>query len=153
MIVNVFNQQLALKISKDQVERLVEKVLHEEGQSCDEVNIYFVDTSTICQLHEQFFQDPSPTDCISFPMDEQKDETYYRILGEVFVCPDTALEYSRKHKTNPYEETSLYIIHGLLHLMGYDDNKEKDRNHMRQAEVRHMQILKINGWDLQSLEF
>lgn len=153
MIVNVFNQQLALKISLDQVKRLVERVIHEEGQSCDEVNIYFVDTATICQLHEQFFQDPTPTDCISFPMDELEDETSYRILGEVFVCPDTALEYSRKHKNNPYEETSLYIIHGLLHLMGYDDIEEQDRNHMRQSEVRHMQSLKINGWDLQSLEF
>lgn len=151
MIVNVSDQQLALKISIDEVQRLVDRVISNEGQHCDEVNIYFVDTPTICQLHEEFFQDPSPTDCMTFPMDEEEEEDFhYRILGEVFVCPATAIAYAAQHKIDPYEETTLYIIHGLLHLMGFDDLEEEDCQLMRQAEARHMQELKKLNLQLHS---
>ncbi len=151
MIVNVFDQQLALKISINEVQQLVDHVVHGEGQQCDEVNIYFVDTPTICQLHEEFFQDPSPTDCISFPIDEEEQEDFpYRILGEVFVCPATAVDYAIQHHGDAYEETTLYIVHGLLHLMGYDDIEEEDCRFMRQAETRHMQELKKINLQLHS---
>lgn len=141
MIVNVIDQQSELKISVEQVQQMVPPVIHQEGQNCDEVNIYFVDTPTICKLHEQFFQDPSPTDCISFPLDEEEGLPE-RHLGEVFVCPATAISYASQHQINPYEETTLYLVHGLLHLMGYDDLNAKDRKKMRQAEDRQMQELK-----------
>ncbi len=143
MIVNVINQQTDLKIATDQLPPLVKHVLAEEEQTCDEVNIYLVDTPTICQLHEQFFQDPSPTDCISFPLDDEEDDVVpYRVLGEVFVCPQTAKEYAQQHEGNPYDEVTLYVVHGLLHLMGYDDLKEEECAQMRQAEKRHMQKLR-----------
>ena len=151
MIVNILDQQVALKILQEQVQPLVECVIRGEGQKCDEVNIYFVDTPTICQLHEEFFQDPSPTDCISFPIDEDEEEEFpYRILGEVFVCPSTAIAYATQHQVDPYEETTLYIVHGLLHLMGYDDLEESDCHLMRQAEARHMQELKKLNLQLHS---
>ncbi|WP_068466452.1 rRNA maturation RNase YbeY [Candidatus Protochlamydia phocaeensis] len=145
MIINVFDQQESLKISLDQLKPLVEQVLREEERQCDEVSLYFVDTPTICDLHLQFFNDGSSTDCISFPMDDEDEDAPYCILGEVFVCPETALNYARSHHLDPYEETTLYIVHGLLHLMGYDDIEEEDLVHMRQAEERHMKQLKALG--------
>lgn len=144
MIVNVSDQQNTLKISAPHVQRLVKHVIRKENQSCDEVNIYFVNTPTISLLHERFFQDPSPTDCISFPLDEGEDDPLsYRVLGEVFVCPATALAYATQHQTDPYEETTLYIVHGLLHLMGYDDLTEEDQSLMRQAESTHLESLRL----------
>lgn len=151
MIVNVIDQQFALDISAEQVERLVQQVIESEGQTCNEVNVYFVDTPTICQLHEQFFDDPSSTDCISLPMDEEGEEQY-RILGEVFICPATAIDYAAKHKGNAYQETSLYIVHSLLHLMGYDDIEDEDISLMRQAEERHMNNLQLLGLQLQPIK-
>lgn len=142
MIIHVFDRQSALKISNDQVQRLVQQVIREEKQTCDEVAVYFVDTAAICELHEQFFQDASPTDCISFPMDEESHGLSYRILGDVFVCPETAISYANRHQLDAYEETTLYIVHGLLHLMGYDDLQKEDRRRMRRAETRHMRKLK-----------
>lgn len=141
MIVHVSNQQTALAISSDLVQRIVEQVVQEEDQTCDEVSINFVDTDSICQLHAQFFDDPSPTDCISFPMDEEE-EFGYRLLGEVYICPETAIEYARTHLADPYEETTLYLIHGLLHLMGYRDIEEADIELMRQGEQHHINHLK-----------
>lgn len=141
MIVHLFNRQKALKISLPQARAIVKQVIEEEGETCHEVSLYFVDSSTICDLHQQFFDDPSPTDCISFPMDEDK-QTEDRILGEVFVCPEVAIKYANQHQCDVYEEVTLYMIHGLLHLMGYDDIEEKERKKMRQAEARHFQKLK-----------
>jgi probable rRNA maturation factor len=149
VLVNVIDQQSALKISVVQVQQMVQHVIHAEGEKCDEVNIYFVDTPTICQLHDQFFQDSSPTDCISFPMDEDHDDKFpFRILGEVFICPATALTYAEEHQKDPYEETTLYIVHGLLHLMGYDDLSEEDCLLMREEESRHLVELKKNQLQL-----
>lgn len=151
MIVNIINEQFALDIAIEQVERLVKKVIESEEQTCDEVNVYFVDTPTISQLHEQFFNDSSSTDCISFPMDEEEGEQY-RLLGEVFICPATAIDYAAKNQGNAYQETSLYIVHSLLHLMGYDDIEEEDICLMRRAEERHMQKLQSLGLQLQPIK-
>ena len=140
MIINIIDQQKDLKINAGQVRRLVQNVISLEGQKCDEVNIYFVDIPSISSLHAQFFDDPSPTDCISFPIDVE--ETYYRILGEVFVCPAIAKAYAQEHKEKPGEEVSLYIVHGLLHLMGYDDIEDEEIDKMRKAEQRHIEDLK-----------
>lgn len=151
VIVNVSNQQTELKISVNQVRQLVREVIKKERQICSEVNIYFVNTSIIMQLHEQFFDDPSPTDCISFPMDKKEEEKIYSyLLGEVFICPATAIAYAARHVGDPYKETTLYLVHGLLHLMGYNDLEEQDIILMRQAEKRHMQHLQKLNLQLQA---
>lgn len=147
MIISIYNRQSSLKICARQAKKIIKAVLEKEGQPCDEVSVHFVDIPTICQLHEQFFQDPSPTDCISLPLD-QEEEILYRVLGEIFVCPAIAVEYATRHEKDPYQETTLYIVHGLLHLMGYDDLTEKERRQMRRAEKRHLQNLQQKGLEL-----
>ncbi|NGX42026.1 MAG: Endoribonuclease YbeY [Chlamydiae bacterium] len=139
MDIHIFDQQFDLKISHSSVEDIVQEVLSLEEQSCDEVSIHFVDTPTICKLHKQYFNDSSTTDCISFPIDSPE-EGGYCLLGEVFVCPKTAIEYAKKHNTDPHQETTLYLVHGILHLLGYDDQYEAEPE-MRAAEERQMKNL------------
>lgn len=139
MDVHIYDQQSDLSISQPHVERLVKEFLKHEGVECDEVSIQFVDTKIICDLHDRFFNDPTTTDCISFPID-MDNETGYQVLGEVFVCPKTGIDYSKENNSDPYYEVSLYIIHGLLHLVGYDDIGEEEPE-MREAEQRHMKNL------------
>lgn len=140
MLVNIFNDQSDLPISSPLVETLVKEVLKKEKCLCDEVAIHFVDRKTISKLHEQYFDDPSPTDCISFPLDSNSEQGYQN-LGDVFVCPNVALEYAKQHKKDPFTETTLYIIHGLLHLLGYDDLDDISEPVMREAEARHLEHL------------
>lgn len=138
----ILNQQTALVISEEQVQKLVKEVITYEKQDCDEVAIHFVATPVICELHGHYFDDPTPTDCISFPVPrDTSDAEEYHTIGDVFVCTDVALAYATEHGLDPYTETALYIIHGLLHLMGYDDISEEDRVQMRSAEERHMKNL------------
>ena len=93
----------------------------------------------ITALHGTFFQDPTPTDCITFPIDVGDTPLLGpKILGEVFVCPKIALEYS---PDNPYLELTLYIAHTLLHLKGYNDQEEEDSLEMRSKEQEILEIL------------
>lgn len=142
MIVNIFDQQSALPLSHRPIEQAVQAVLAFEERVCDEVAIHFVDTLSISRLHHHYFNDPSPTDCISFPIDEGKELSPYSVLGEVFICPEVAIKYAQKHEKDPYEETTLYLVHGLLHLLGYDDLNSEERKVMKQAERDHMRNLK-----------
>ncbi len=149
MNVDVENNQSSLPICPLAVQKIVHAVLRREDIQCDEVAIHFVDTPTICQMHAKFFSDPSSTDCISFPID-RTGIIGYLPLGDVFVCPETALLYAQQHsKTTPYKELTLYIIHGLLHLIGYDDISKDDRKLMKLAEKRHLEFLKRHGLWLQ----
>jgi probable rRNA maturation factor len=140
MKVSVFNNQSVLNIDSKKVKKVAFNVTALEQKSYDEVAIHFATVEEISRLHDEFFEDPSPTDCISFPMDAW-DAPGYRVMGEVFVCPAVALEYAKRRQKDPYHETTLYVVHGLLHLMGYDDTDPKARARMRAAERKHLKNL------------
>lgn len=135
MKIQVYNSQKDLPVSKQSVRALVKEVLKLERSSYEEASIYFVPVKKICDLHDHFFDDPSQTDCISFPLDEHH-------LGEIFVCPKTAVEYAEKRNLPPYEELSLYVIHGILHCLGLDDLEPSKRRIMRKREKRCMAFIK-----------
>lgn len=135
MSILVYNSQKDLKIDKGSARALVQATLSFLKIPFEEVCLYFVTQKQIGKLHEQFFQDRSPTDCISFPMDEKH-------LGEVFVCPLMAIAYADMRNGSPYWETALYIVHGLLHLIGYDDLEKNNKLTMRKKEKSCMDHLK-----------
>ncbi len=147
MIVTVVNQQADLPLDEEAVPVIVREIISSEGVKTDEVSVNFIDRTAICDLHIKFFDDPSLTDCISFPIDSGTQESYH-VLGEIFVCPFTAIKYAKDTGCDPYDEALLYTIHGLLHLMGYDDISEEDRLKMRDAEKRHLLRLKNLDLDL-----
>lgn len=137
LAVDVLNEQEDLSCDDERIPPLVRSVVALEGQFASEVAIHLVSEEAITRLHAEHFDDPTPTDCISFPMDGPE-ETYYRVLGDVFVCPSVAIRYVQEHGGDPFQETTLYIVHGILHLLGYDDIKEEDQKLMRLAEQRAM---------------
>ncbi len=133
--IHIDNHQKALPISKRFMKSCVKKILSFLNVECEEISLYFTTEKKISLLHEQFFQDKTPTDCISFPIDR-------RHLGEIFVCPAVAIAYAKKHGKDPSEETLLYVIHGILHLVGYDDMNPKSKRIMRRMEKKCMNYLK-----------
>ena len=124
--------------------RLAEMVVCEEGRNYDEVSISFVGQKEMCRLHELYFDDPSPTDCISFPLDNGE-ESEYTVLGEVVIMPATAARWSKSHGTDFWRELALYIIHGLLHLLGYDDRDRRTRSQMRAKEKKYLRLATKKG--------
>lgn len=145
MDVYISNRQEDLPLCRERIETLVKEVISSEGRHTDEVSVHFVSKEEISSLHDEFFDDPTPTDCISFPLDQDLD-TPHHVLGEVIVCPKVACEYVDSEGGDPYEEASLYLIHGLLHLMGYRDKSEAEIEEMRKAEKRHMEYIRAHGY-------
>lgn len=141
----IYDDQNSMKIPRLLIKSICKEVIKLENQKVDEVFLHFVSTQEICRLHQNFFNDPTTTDCISFPIDDETEQSY-RVLGEVFICPQTAIDYSFRRQKDPYEELILYVIHGLLHLMGYDDIDEADKKLMRKVEKRHLLHLKKLGF-------
>jgi probable rRNA maturation factor len=132
----IHNRQIDLKIPAKSLKLGIAKFLAHKKSLCAEVVIHYVTKKEIAKLHEQFFGDPTPTDCISVPIDAPDDDSPHSILGEVFVCPKVAIEYTQEHGGAAQEETLLYTLHGLLHLLGFDDQTAKDRKIMRREEQK-----------------
>lgn len=137
MKISIYNRQKDLKIYKKLVRAQIKKFLSYENITCDELAVHYVKEEEISMLHMKFFKDPSPTDCISFPIDPPNNSICF--LGEIFICPKTAIEYNKKE---PQREISLYLVHSLLHLIGYEDISIMGRRAIRKREKRHMGLLK-----------
>ena len=140
MEILIYNEQQDLVIDEEKLKKIITLLLKKLDVNTDELSIHFVSKEKIADLHDQYFDDPTPTDCITFPL--EGDATPYNILGEIFVCPKVAIEYSQDHAIDPHEETLLYVIHGILHLIGFDDIEEKDREQMRKKEKSCMDYIK-----------
>lgn len=86
-----------------------------------QVHFCFVNDREIKKWHKDYFYDSSPTDVISFPYRENNQKDKIDILGDVLISVDTAKRQAKEYGNKLNEELTLYMIHGVLHLLGYDD--------------------------------
>ena len=130
-IVDIVNRQKEIDLDSffPLVPKLIAATLAVEKRQAEYIGVTFLSDRTMRRYHQKFFNDPSPTDCMSFPIDEGKD-----CLGDIFICPKVAQISAKKEKSSLEKELSLYIIHATLHLLGYDDIKKQDRQVMRRKE-------------------
>ncbi len=105
-----------------------------------ELSIALVDDATIARIHHDFMGDPSPTDVITFPADFAMETA-----GEIVVSVDRARNRSVELREPFSHELSLYLVHGWLHLAGYDDRKREDRQKMRRAERSALRCIGVAG--------
>ncbi len=101
-----------------------------------ELSITFHSDAALAKLHGDFLDDPTTTDVITFEGDEALGHA-----GDICVSVDTALTYATRHNLTFNEELMRYVIHGWLHLAGYDDLEPKKKRRMRAAENRALKIL------------
>ena len=106
------------------------------------LSVVFLPEDQHCEIHGKFLQDYRPTDVITFPADEQEGHA-----GEILVSVDQAVIESSQRNLDLREEISLYLIHGWLHLVGFDDLDESERKIIRIEERRAMDLTrKLNLW-------
>lgn len=116
--------------------------LRGEGVDRAELSVSFVETGEIEELHERFMDEPGPTDVLSFPLEEAegpakdgaKDGDGTRHLGDVVVAP---AEAARNNPVDPDGEIRLLLVHGILHLLGYDHEDEDARTRMWERQERY----------------
>lgn len=133
------NNQSSALVDPEHAAIALFEAIHVSGRfpiSEGELSIAFVNDAEIAQVHADFMEDPSPTDVITFPAQPEMESA-----GEIIVSVDHARSRAAKLGETFSRELSLYLVHGWLHLAGYDDRKESDRAKMREAEQKALSIL------------
>ncbi len=154
--INISNQHPRLRIDRKAVRHAVQ-ILDDaakrflEGPPPGELSIVFLTDSAIARLHAEFLNDATTTDVITF-----EGEPAFGTAGEICVSADTAQTYTAKHGHNFSMELTLYVVHGWLHLAGYDDLEPTKKRRMRAAEKRAItcltdaEILPEFSWKLET---
>jgi len=104
-----------------------------------ELSILLVDEATMSAYHQKYLGEPGPTDVLSFPMDELRppnddDEPPEGLLGDVVLCPAITDRQAREHSRSPTEEAEYLLVHGLLHLLGFDHGAPAEKAEMFQLK-------------------
>jgi probable rRNA maturation factor len=108
--------------------RLAAAVLAAEGRGDAELSLSFVTEDEMTDLHVRYLGEAGPTDVLSFPLDEDG------LLGDVVVCPAVA---ARANPRDPDSEVRLLVVHGVLHLLGYDHEADEERTAMWERQERY----------------
>ena len=144
--VAIASPQDIVPIDRARMRQTAKSVLEGEQIHDAEVSLAFVDNATIQQLNKRYLQHDEPTDVLSFPLSEPKSR---RLAGELVLGAEVA-QGEANVRGHPVEaELALYVIHGLLHLCGYDDKASAGAAAMRQREQHYLQLLgypNIAGW-------
>ncbi len=104
-----------------------------------ELGIHLVATKEMTRLNQSFLRHAGSTDVITF--DHRGNDSRFtihdsRFHGEIFICVDEAINQSRKYRTSWQSELIRYLVHGLLHLQGFDDSRLLARRKMKREEDR-----------------
>src|SRR5437016_9827953 len=114
----IASPQEAVAIDRARMREIVRTVLAGEEIADYEISLAFVDNATIHRLNKQYLDHDEPTDVLSFPLSEPNAK---RLSGELVIGAEVAREQAAERGHDVGAELALYVIHGLLHLCGYDD--------------------------------
>ena len=131
--VSIASPQELVKLDRPRLREIVRQVMAEEDIKDYEISLAFVDNHTIHGINKRFLEHDEPTDVITFPYSSGK-----VLVGELVIGVEVALEQARVGGHEVDAELALYVIHGLLHLVGYDDKDAHDRKQMRVRERYHL---------------
>lgn len=139
--VHVHNAHPKLRLDRRAVVRVVHTLdTHATGflggPGKGELSIAFLTDPALARLHADFLDDPTTTDVITF-----EGQPTLGSAGEICVSADTARTFAAQHGKDFSTELTLYVVHGWLHLAGYDDLQPMKKRRMRAAEGRALQLL------------
>ncbi|NLT29294.1 MAG: rRNA maturation RNase YbeY [Propionibacterium sp.] len=151
MTVELTNES-GIEVSEKHLVALAEFVLTELRVHPQAVlSLLFVDEEAMTSYHEQWMGESGPTDVLSFPMDELRpgydpdDDTgddLEVVLGDVVLCPQVTARQAAENGRRPEQETEYLMVHGILHLLGFDHDTDADR-----AEMFGLKDRLLAAWD------
>ena len=130
------NRQRVRRVDMLLLRRIVRSLLADlVGVERYELCVHLVGTPEMVRLNETFLHHAGPTDVITF---NHAGPTMY---GEIFVCVDEAIRQARRFGASWQSELVRYLVHGVLHLRGYDDQRPAARRTMKREENRLMRLV------------
>lgn len=135
--IEIADRQSRLAVDRPCLVQAAREILQTHGPASCRVSLAVVDDPAIHQLNRQFLQHDYPTDVLSFLLDR----TPELLEGEVVVSADTAATQAARYGWEVADELLLYVVHGVLHLVGFDDQTDAARAAMRAAESTFLERL------------
>ena len=129
--VEISDTQSFLTVDPPRLANLVHRVLEGEGITRALISLALVNNATIHRINRQHLGHDWPTDVISFALSEPDDP---ELAGELVISAELAVATAHELRVAPTDELVLYVVHGLLHLCGYDDRSQPDLGRMRDRE-------------------
>jgi probable rRNA maturation factor len=114
-----------------------------------ELSVLLVDEATMSAYHEKYMGEDGPTDVLSFPMDELRppsddDDPPEGLLGDIVLCPAVTNAQAKAHGRTPVQESEYLLVHGLLHLLGFDHAEPEEK-----AEMFALKDTILSAWAAQ----
>ena len=128
----LLSNRQSMPVDETGLTQLAAATLAAEGHGRVELSLSLVGEDEMADLHLRYMSEEGPTDVLTFPLDDARDDRGVRVLGDVVVAPSVA---SRNNPSNPDAEMRLLVVHGVLHILGYDHEDAAERLEMwsRQA--------------------
>jgi len=139
MNVAIVNRQRTKKINTRFLKQVAAELFGELEISATELGVHLVGAKKMAQVNRQYLQHEGSTDVITFDHSEKRPAASgqrKQIHGELFICVDDAVAQAKAFKTNWQSEVVRYLVHGVLHLLGYDDLQPDLRREMKREENR-----------------
>ena len=132
--IRISSSQSAMRVPRKKLQRLIPFVAHEEGVRLAEVDLAVVNGEEIASLNRDYLRHVGVTDVLSFDLSDARTTG---LCVQLVVCGDLALAQGSARKTGRQRELLLYVVHGLLHQMGYEDTSIRGaaRMHAREDEL------------------
>lgn len=130
----IINNNKKFNVNNRRIQNIAKKVLAAEKIDNTALTIMLCDDAFMRKENKKYFNKNCFTDVISFP---SREDDY---LGDILISTDRAFAQAPKFNNDFQSEFILYIIHGILHLLGYDDIKEKNAKVMRKKEAEYLKL-------------
>ena len=139
----ILNKQRKVRQARRTIEKFLERTQRELRIADSEITVAFVSDQEIAQWNERYRKKSGPTDVLSFPAvsgsgpaspGRQNGRRVPGVLGDIAIAPETARRYARNHGRTLDNELRVLMLHGVLHLMGYDH--ESDHGQMNRIEQK-----------------
>lgn len=129
---NIQNRQRSRPVNVARLRRLTRRLLLEflKLERFD-LGICIVGATAMTRLNETFLRHKGSTDVVTF---DYADKTETSLRGEIFICIDDVIANARRFGVNPQSELLRCVVHGVLHLLGFDDKRPADRRKMKRKE-------------------
>ncbi len=130
----LLSNRQSMPVDETGLAQLAAATLAAEGHGRVELSLSLVGEDEMADLHLRYMSEEGPTDVLTFPLDDARDERGVRVLGDVVVAPSVA---SRNNPSNPDAEMRLLVVHGVLHILGYDHEDAAERLEMWSRQARY----------------
>jgi probable rRNA maturation factor len=139
----IVNRQRRVPVALPPLRLFYERVRRELGFAPESVTIQLISDDSMAQLNEKYRNKPGPTDVLSFPANGAHPSHSAEYIGDIAISPETARRNARRFSRSLPEEMRILILHGMIHLAGFDH--ETDHGEMDRLERRLRKRLEVAG--------